>query len=136
MMENLPPKARNAAHPQERQHSAAVAPLRFRDSRKTLDQKFEGFVEVDYFPTSDFASRGNLTTRLDLSASPQRKRVWGDRHGSLYDQLGWKPAIRLSRKDWHFGASRAVVWLSSARWHSLVPGSWPAGFIASAGLRW
>src|SRR5260370_21198737 len=55
--------------------------------------------------------------------------------GSFHDPFCEKPAIRLSRKDWHFGASRAVVWLGSTRRHGLVPGSCPAGFVASAGLR-
>src|SRR6266480_1424917 len=49
--------------------------------------------------------------------------------GSFHDPFCEKPAIRLSRKDWRFGASRAVVWLGSTRLHSLVPGSCPAGII-------
>jgi hypothetical protein len=56
--------------------------------------------------------------------------------GSFRDPFCQKPATRLSRKDWHFGGNRAVVWLGSTRPHGLVPGSCPDGVIADAGLRW
>jgi hypothetical protein len=45
-----------------------------------------------------------------------------------------KSAIRLSRKDWHSTANRAVLWavLDDGR----VPGFCPAGLMAEVGLRW
>ena len=45
-----------------------------------------------------------------------------------------KRAIRLSRKDWHSRANRAV--LSPVPDDECVPGSCPAGLKAEVGLRW
>ena len=50
------------------------------------------------------------------------------------DRLGGKQAIRLSRKDWHFSANRALV--CAVPGQSCAPGSCPAGYPPAAGLRW
>jgi hypothetical protein len=45
-----------------------------------------------------------------------------------------KPAITLSRKNWHSTANRAVLWPVPDDEH--VPGSCPAGSMAETGRRW
>ena len=54
--------------------------------------------------------------------------------GSWNAQTGLKPAMRLSRKDWHFAANRAVLWPVPG--DECIPGSCPAGVMAEVGLRW
>ena len=54
--------------------------------------------------------------------------------GSSRAPIWVKPAITLSRKDWHSPVNRAV--LGSVPGGECVPGSCPAGLIAEMGLRW
>ena len=54
--------------------------------------------------------------------------------GSSDAQACLKPAITLSRKDWHSSANRAVLW--SVPGDGRIPGSCPAGSMAEMGLRW
>jgi hypothetical protein len=49
---------------------------------------------------------------LESVAETMRARVGvgSSLRRSFKDKLGWKPAIILSRKDWHCVQDRAVVW--------------------------
>ncbi len=56
--------------------------------------------------------------------------------GSFHDPFCEKPAIRLSQKGLAFRCEQSGSVARPTRWHGLVPGSCPAGFLATAGLWW
>ena len=88
---------------------------------------FEAFVQKGgKIDLADSSGVENLDLQPDARAA----------YRSFHDPFGDKPAIRLSRKNWHFGASRAVVWLGATRRYGLVPGPCPTGDTATVGLRW
>jgi hypothetical protein len=71
---------------------------------------------------------------VDLIGGRTRTRTWDPLIKSQRLKIKPKRAIRLSRKDWHSRANRAV--LSPVPDDECVPGSCPAGLKAEVGLRW
>ena len=78
--------------------------------------------------------RSSIKNR-DASFEPSRAGLAAKEGvGSSDAQDRPKPAIKLSRKDWHSPANRAVLWPVPGG--ECVPGSCPAGLLAEMGLRW
>jgi hypothetical protein len=69
------------------------------------------------------------SVRAGIIPAPQR---------SFRDPICRKPVIRLSRKDWHSPANRAVVWPFRARvapWDPAPPAAWPRWGCGGGGKR-
>ena len=76
----------------------------------------------------------DFQSQMELRRPPCKNARLMDQVQLKYAQERPKPAIRLSRKDWHFSANRAV--LCPVPGDRCASGSCPAGLMAEVGLRW